>query len=182
MLAVRFLTTMRSGQTSDFGFNTHRMVKEYCERFYLAAHTRELELLDNNAAPAKELGDWLERVRAAWPDVSVVSVQNGVPESLVVNTSLTTKARVRLGSLTPGDVSVELFMGPLNARGEIVDPVTHSMEPTGCNEDGAYEFEASATSSTRSGLNGYTIRVLPYHRDLPRAFVPGLIRWADGNK
>jgi hypothetical protein len=33
----------------------------------------------------------------------------------------------------------------------------------------------------KSGRQGYTIRVLPYHRDQTKALLPGAITWADGH-
>lgn len=179
-LPRRWITRMKASiSTLCYFFNTHRMVKEYCERFYLAAHTRQQELLENNAAPVRDLGDWLARVRQAWSQVAVESVQNGVPECLQVNTPLVTRARVRLGALTPADVSVELYLGPLNADDEIIEPLAHSMDLVTNPQPGVYEFEAHAIACHSSGLHGYTIRVLPYHRDLPQQFIPGMIRWAE---
>jgi hypothetical protein len=31
----------------------------------------------------------------------------------------------------------------------------------------------------RTGRQGYTVRVLPFHPDLAQTFAPGLITWAD---
>jgi starch phosphorylase len=47
-------------------------------------------------------------------------------------------------------------------------------------ENGAYVFEAGGVPCCRSGLQGYTIRVLPHHALLSTPFVPGLINWANG--
>ncbi len=85
---------------------------------------------------------------------------------------------MHLGALTPDDVAVELYHGRLNADGEIVDAVATAMEPDGAGDAGAYTYEASPVSCSDSGLHGFTVRVLPYHPDLPVSLVPGLITWA----
>jgi starch phosphorylase len=54
------------------------------------------------------------------------------------------------------------------------------MQPAGQSPEGLCIFEAAAVPCCRSGLHGYTVRVLPYHADEAKAFLPGLITWADG--
>jgi hypothetical protein len=54
------------------------------------------------------------------------------------------------------------------------------MEAVGPASGGVYAYEAADVPCHGSGSHGYTLRVLPYHRDEGRAFLPGLIRWADG--
>jgi starch phosphorylase len=54
------------------------------------------------------------------------------------------------------------------------------MQPAGQSPEGLGIFEAAAVPCSRSGLHGYTVRVLPFHPDEPKAFLPGLITWADG--
>ncbi len=175
----RWITRMKASISTLCSFyNTHRMVKEYCERFYLSAHAHQLHLQENGGEGAKRLGDWVCQVRSIWSQVHVDSVQNGVPASLTVNTNVTTRARVSLGSLTPAEVAVELYVGPLNADRDIVNPVSYGMEPVGNPSPGVYDFEARGVTCATSGLHGYTVRVLPYNADLGQPFIPGLIAWA----
>jgi starch phosphorylase len=79
--------------------------------------------------------------------------------------------------LIPDDVAVELFLGRLNAGGELADTSTVPMQPAG-GGGGRYLFDV-ATSCPRSGLHGYTVRVRPNHADLAVPLLPGLIVWAD---
>jgi starch phosphorylase len=88
------------------------------------------------------------------------------------------RARVHLGALTPEDIAVELYMGQVDAAGEIEGAVATAMEPVGPDGDGSYLYQASAVTCRQSGMHGYTVRVLPHHPDLTTAFLPGLIAWA----
>jgi hypothetical protein len=54
------------------------------------------------------------------------------------------------------------------------------MQAAGRCQDGVCAFEAAAVPCLRSGRLGYTVRVLPYHRDQTKALLPGAITWADG--
>jgi len=87
------------------------------------------------------------------------------------------RACVRLGELTPDDVGVELYIGRLNADGEFADPVAIPMRASG-GGNGLWSFEAATVPCSRSGLHGYTVRVMPFHPDEARSMMPGLIAWA----
>ena len=179
-LPRRWIARMKSSiEVLCHFFNTHRMVRDYTEAFYLPAHARHLDLAADGAARAKALAAWLARVRQEWPHVRVEAVGDGPGSGLRVGTTAQIGARLSLGALTPSDVAVELYLGRLNPAGEIVDAVSNDMQPVGRDSEGKYLFQASAAPCCKSGLHGYTVRVLPHHPDLTAPFLPGLIVWAE---
>jgi starch phosphorylase len=108
----------------------------------------------------------------------VVSVENHSPVSLPVGEPVQAQVRVHIGSLTPEDVAVELYQGRLNADSQIVNAVATPMRPAGLVEAGSCLFEAQPVACKDSGRHGFTVRVLPFHPDLPDGLIPGLISWA----
>lgn len=52
------------------------------------------------------------------------------------------------------------------------------LDPVESAGPGEQTFETSAAACRKSGLHGFTVRVLPRHPDLATPFVPGLITWA----
>jgi starch phosphorylase len=177
-LPHRWISLMRSsiGDLCHY-FNTNRMVREYTERFYLAAHADHLQLLSDDAARAKSLAASMARIRNAWPEVRVEVLDSRLPAEVQVGESVDFHARVQSGPLTCDDLRVELYAGRLNADGDIVEPVVTEMKPGARNKDG-YLYEIAAVPCCGSGRHGYTARVLPRHPDLKKRFVPGLITWA----
>ena len=159
--------------------NTHRMVSDYTREFYMNAHARYRRLDADNAAAARALAAWTARVRKEWPRVAVESVSGTTAQSLPVGTRMQVRSRVDLGALTPDDVSVELYWGRIDPKGELKEADSVVMQSAG-REQGKYLFEAAAVPCASSGLHGYTVRVLPRHPDLANPFLPGLITWADG--
>jgi len=159
-------------------FNTHRMVRDYTDVFYLPAHAKQRELGADGAARAKVLARWLERVRREWPQVRIEAVDGSPALELRVGATAHVSARISLGALTPEDVEVQLYLGRLDPTGEIADAQAIPMNPAGRDERGWHLFEATAVPCSRSGLHGYTLRVLPHHHDLTVRFLPGLITWA----
>ena len=158
-------------------FNTHRMVKEYAEHFYLPAHESYLRLTEPNADRGKELAAWLGRVRAQWQHVKVAGIEAPNRSQVKVGTEIRIRAWVELGQLTPGDVSVEVYHGSIDSQGSIVSGVTAPMAYTGEHEDSRYAFETAITYRT-SGARGLAVRVLPSHEDLVNPLHTGLIHWA----
>ncbi len=158
-------------------FNMHRMVKQYTSEYYLVAHDRYLDLSAEGGSKAKALTAWLNRVEAAWPRLRVESVQESVPE-IDFGSQVQLSARVFLDSLTPEDVVVESVMGRLSADREFADFAVSPMQVCGQSSPGSYTFQCAIQPKVRSGLYGYTIRVLPSHPSARNRFLPGLILWA----
>ncbi len=159
-------------------FNTNRMVREYTERFYLAAHSDFQTLLADGAARAATLAASMARIKNAWPQVRVEVLDSRLPVEMLVGESVIFKARVHAGPLSPEDLRVELYAGRLNADGDIVEPVVVEMKFTSQDRNG-YLYETTTIPCCGSGRHGYTARVLPQHQDLRKKFVPGLITWAN---
>jgi starch phosphorylase len=159
-------------------FNMHRLVKQYTEDYYEAAHTRFRALDKDNAAQAKELAGWLRSVQEAWPHLRIESV-DPVGAELLMGSDLNVRASVALGRLRPQDVSVEAVVGRVDAQGEIVDSVATPMQAIGETAPGVYQFEIEVRPPSRSGMHGLAIRVLPHHPALITPYIPGLIAWAN---
>lgn len=178
-LPRRWIARMKSSIGNlCYYFNTHRMVREYTERFYLPAAERYRQLTADGNARAKSLAAWLAKVKKHWPGVRVEAVTSGSDEGLKVGDRLVVTAQVRLGALTPDEVEVEFYTGLVASNGEIVQPQKSPMSLTGQAGPEVFLFETSNVACCKSGLHGFTVRVLPRHGDLASPFLPGLIVWA----
>ena len=83
--------------------------------------------------------------------------------------------RARLGSLSPEDVSVEVYYGPLDPAGDIRDGAIATARHDGRDGDGEL-FRAEIPCRT-TGRYGYTARIVPRHPDLVNALTPLLLTW-----
>ena len=164
--------------TLCYYFNTHRMVQEYTERFYLPGAELYQRLTADDMTRAKALAAWKTRVQEGWSQVRIGKVETEPFTELQVGDRFYAKTRVHLGGLTPDDVRVELYLGQVDAGGELVEAEATPMQAVGEETAGSYLFEASDVACFASGRHGYTVRVLPYHPDLTTPFLPGLIAWA----
>ncbi len=158
-------------------FNTHRMVKEYYEKFYVPCASRQYSLAANAAARSRTLGQWKDKLRRYWPQLHVAGVEALDGAKTRVGSSLRVRAQLHLGALSPEDVSVELYHGLVNAEGQIRPGLTAPMSCVACSGQNDYLFEGSIQCQS-SGLYGYSLRVLPRHLDLAHPHDLGLVHWA----
>jgi starch phosphorylase len=158
-------------------FNTHRMVQEYTERFYLPSSDRFTAFMADEISRAKELAEWEKRVQTAWSDVRIEKVETGSFAEIELGQDFQAQVQVHLGNLSPDDVIVELYLGQVDASGNIIEGDTTPMEFVQM-EGNNHLFQADVAPCCSSGLHGYTIRVRPHHPDMLVEFMPGLLSWA----
>ena len=177
-LPYRWISLMKAsiGNLCRF-FNTHRMVREYTERFYLNADERYRKMSMDSGARAAALSDRIGRILEAWPEVEVRILDSEPTREIQSGAAERFQVFVKTGSLSREDICVELYMGMLNADGEIENPTIVPLTLAG-EKDGGYIYKTSVVPHGGSGRHGYTARVLPYNEDLATKFIPTLIRWA----
>ena len=175
-LPYRWISMMKAsiGNLCRF-FNTHRMVREYTERFYLNADEQYRKLSSDSGKRAAKLSASIARIRSAWNEINIQILDSGLPLEVQSGEAVRFQALVKTGSLSKDDICVELYTGPLNAAGEIYDPDIVPLTMVG-EKDGGYIYETTVPCNN-SGEHGYTVRVLPYNEDLTNKFLPKLIHW-----
>jgi starch phosphorylase len=172
-------------------FNTFRMFREYVSNSYGPAARRWKLLTEDNNSRAKALSSWNAQLRSTWGGLSILDVdirlhgRNGDgaldanQRELKVGAQLDVKALVKLGKVNPGDISVQLYNGPVNSWGNISRGTTITMQcedPEQNNRDNQHWFSAVVPCS-RSGNMGLAVRVVPKHQDLANPWEPGLVLW-----
>ena len=95
-----------------------------------------------------------------------------------VGESLQVEALLELPSLSPTDLSVELYAGPISGGGETIDsPQVIRMEHTREVAPGRHLY-LGRIACQHSGRQGFAVRVLPGVPDMATPFEPGLIIWS----
>ncbi|MCK6547849.1 alpha-glucan family phosphorylase [Myxococcota bacterium] len=156
-------------------FSTDRMVSEYAERLYLPTAKR-YRTVSSDAKSIEELAQWKRRIRDHWHEVQVLDVSSPGGHDTHIDEPFPIHARVRLGSLSPSDVEVQVFFGVLDAKDETHDEATTRMIHVG-GADGVHMYTAAVPFST-SGRYGYTVRVIPSHEQVLVPHEIAFIRWA----
>jgi starch phosphorylase len=130
-------------------------------------------------AKAREIAAWKEKVRRGWAGVRVESVVEARSGAHRVGEGFDLAATVRLGDVSPEDVAVEAYYGPLDAtrdvrRGETVPLALESSLGGGVHRYGG------TIPCERSGMQGYSVRVRPSHPEACDLLGTGLVAWWQG--
>jgi len=174
-------------------FNTHRMVAEYTRRFYNPAVTKYSYLTAAACTRARAFSKWKAEMRQAWHEFTVkdviMEVHNGdgneqlnpKQPQLKVGSQLCVRALVKLGTVSPNDVSVELYHGPVDTLENIKDGSAVRMDYKQAAEQKGEHWFAGSMPCTDTGQYGVTVRILPRHDDLVNPYEMGLILWETTN-
>ena len=166
-----------SMKTVNTEFNTNRMVEEYTQRFYIPCLENSVRLAAEGAQDAAKLAHWRQHVWSLWSGVAIADVAAEVQEAQPMGSSLPVQATIELGELSTADVLVEVYHGPLDLRGEVVDGETEIMTPEHEGASGRVIYSGSIPCR-RSGQRGFTVRVTPRNAAFPlNRYETGLIRW-----
>ena len=177
-LPRRWLAMMKSSMQSCCPvFSTNRMVREYAERFYLPSAERWYKFEQDNYKVTRDVAAWRRKVIERWNDVQIEEIEAELPEVATVGNQLPVRAKVRLGSLDPKEVSVELYYGPLDARGLITMGSSAPLQCEGKNGSADTYQYTGVIPCEYSGHYGYALRILPHHPDMAARYHVGLVRW-----
>ncbi|MBI3260649.1 MAG: alpha-glucan family phosphorylase [Ignavibacteriae bacterium] len=157
-------------------FSTTRMVRDYAKNFYLPAMERTRILSANNGEQARSLHDWKRRMLAEWVNVKVQNVHlEGIGDAYV-GKHIEVYATVDLGELSPNDVLVEGYYGGVDSHGNIDIPhvITLQMKSAA---NGVFYYQGGY-ECTAGGVQGCTVRVLPYSPFIAGKADMGVCAWA----
>ena len=99
-------------------FNTHRMVQQYTDDFYMPRYAVSQAMRQGEFAGADAFLDWERRLGDLWHEIAVMHVDIASGE-VEIGSRAGVRASVRLGGLTPADVKVQLYYGMLDTMGNI---------------------------------------------------------------
>jgi starch phosphorylase len=156
--------------------SSHRMLMEYSNKFYFPALKNHKRLEKDAFEESKGLAAYLNKVRSSWHELSVAKIESNAKPIMQRGDSVTVSACVKLGSLSPDEVLVELYYGSMSNQGEIVNAIRTEMKPIGGEAD-CFKYRVGITCES-TGKQGHTVRILPKHPGLVHPYLPGLIKWA----
>ncbi|WP_297495553.1 maltodextrin phosphorylase [Thermococcus sp.] len=153
-------------------FSTHRMVKEYMDRFYSKAMSNHIWLTRDNYKGAKEIAGWKDRVTESWSKVGFVDVR-------VLDNRSGLEVLIDLDGLKPEDVRVELYYGVRAEGYHIEKPHIIELRHPRRLEGGKwlYLYRGNALKHLGNPCWHYALRVYPYHEKLPHRFLLGFVKW-----
>ncbi|MFP4054701.1 MAG: alpha-glucan family phosphorylase [Phycisphaerae bacterium] len=161
-------------------YSTNRMVRNYAERFYAAAARNWDHLTENGMEKARGIHQWKQHLYHNFDALRIETVSDSMDEDgsgPVVGRDLRVEAVLNLGELSPEDLTVQLYYGPLDEDGQLSAGQAKTMDLMDTENASKVRYGTDMPCD-RSGKTGYTVRVLPTHEDVPIPLDLGLLRWA----
>jgi starch phosphorylase len=160
-----------------FAFSSNRMVAEYTDRCYLNADRDCGNLKAREYTLAREMAGWRRKIRSNWGKIRVINLNTDFGgEFLRTGDEVGIVAEINLGELSPDDVAIELYHGPVDDREVITSGLIEKMEVQG-SSNGIHAYRGTMVCQY-AGRYGFALRVVPGHYALPHHLIPGLILWA----
>jgi starch phosphorylase len=159
-------------------FNTHRMLEDYTDMFYVPAANGFNSMAADNYALARKIGAWIGKVMENWNQVQVVEVNGPCAESFTWGEDLPISAKVRLANLDPDDVRCEIYYGPLSANGEFITREVAPMQVVTQESSGVHLYSGKLPC-TSNGRIGMKVRVTPFLGVGISQHAMGLVAWSN---
>lgn len=149
----------RSIQTIAGNFSTMRMLKDYTNIFYLPAAENYGKLASDVGKNAINFKNWKEHIAKEWDKVSVVNYAMLNDGDNFIGKDIKISADVRIGSLSPDEVRVQVVYGGVDHKEELFN--TNYSNLNFVRKDGdVYHYEG-AYQCSGTGMQGFSIRILP---------------------
>ena len=158
-------------------FNTHRMLEDYVDGFYVPAAVLGQKMRRDKKQTAESFAEWKRKVRSHWKEIKIqeVRLDDGQGE-IPVGKAPPVEARILLGSLEPKDIWVDLYYGPMDADGDLIKALTEPMKTDGASGETEHIYRATVPFK-ESGRFGFVLRVMPKHPLLVHPTDMGLVVW-----
>ena len=170
-------------------FNMRRVLYDYMQGLYTPAAEQYAKLARDNFAGARQMAEWKQHVRQAWPKVSL-RLLSDASHDLPRGERLRLRVAANLSGLQPSDVRVEFVARRRLPEADLEPPTLSSyghgtpdgvwsatLSPTGEYEsDGAAVF-ALDVQTTECGQFATEVRIYPYHELLSHPYELGLMKW-----
>ena len=153
------------------------MVEDYVDKAYLPSCRNYVSLVKDEFRAAKELADWRMRLMTRWGNLNIGEIRTETHDTVFVEEPILVEARVFLDGLTPADVRVEIYHGPVSQNSAFVSRRTTLMTPEKELGDGWHLYRGEVMPP-EAGRFGFTVRILPHHPLLLDSHALGPIRWA----
>ncbi|HVN43958.1 MAG TPA: alpha-glucan family phosphorylase [Steroidobacteraceae bacterium] len=170
-------------------FNMRRVIFDYTRGLYVPAASQYRRLAADGFTGARTLADWKQRVRAAWPKVSL-KLLNDAGRDLPRGERLRLRVAAALNGLAPADVQLEFAARRLLPQADLSPPPLSSygdgprdglwQAPLAATDeqdaDGAVVF-ALDVEPPQCGQFRTEVRIYPRHELLSHPYELGLMKW-----
>jgi starch phosphorylase len=158
-------------------FNSHRMVEDYLEKFYIQAGLAHQILGEKRMSQSREFVNWKHRMRELWKDLKVLDIQAPHGAQISLGQDLLVEADIHLGDLREEELVVDLCYGRIDPETDkVMTREVATMWPEPEASGGARKY-AGTIPCKETGIYAYNLRILPFHPYLFNPLSMNLMLW-----
>jgi glycogen phosphorylase len=157
-------------------FNTHRMIKEYAQRFYVPAGRNFIDLSEDNFKCTRELVEWKNYIKENFYSIQIGSIDYDAKNIYKINDRLKIDVEVFMGNLKPEDIKVDVYYGAIAPDHILIDTAIENLQEFTPLEGNKYRF-SGYLQCRKSGSFGFKVRVTPYHSLIMDPYEMNMVIW-----
>lgn len=161
-------------------FSTCRMLKDYTVKFYNPCIDRINKIINSNYEVARNLTSFKQHISRAWSNVKITADSQGYSlrdKNAKSGESINLNVVARLGDLSPTEVMVEAYYGPIVNNG-IQHGRAVEMYVNNQSDSSTYHYSTDL-KITNGGEYGYTFRIIPRNQDLFNKYDMPYVKWVN---
>jgi starch phosphorylase len=156
-------------------FSGQRMLQDYIVDYYLPAALNWDKIDLSKFDEVRSFSAWGESIRKNWGQIKVLEKRADIRRVIQVGGKLTIEVELGIGPISPADLSVDIYYGPVDSKAQFLDRGTQSLQLCS-HKDGKAVFCGDILCKS-VGRFGFRVRVLPCHPLLANPNSLGLILW-----
>jgi starch phosphorylase len=157
--------------------SSHRMLMDYSNKFYFPALKNYRRIVKDDYAESKSLAAYFGKLKQSWDAIRIVKLESNAKPVMQRGDSLTVTASIELGALSPDELLVELYHGPVSNQSKEIEHARKT-EMKAIGQEGNVHLFQVRIECADTGMQGHTIRILPKHAALVHPYRTGFIKWA----
>ncbi len=166
----------KSMQTIAVQFNSHRMVEDYVHRMYAPSAINWHLIRTDDFTSVRDFTSWIKDMRTRWSQMEIVEKRVDAKRSMHVGESVKIEVVMKLGQISPDDISVDIYYGRVDSKAEFKDRSTIPLRDF--SSSGNLAVFRGEIPCREVGRFGFRVRVLPAHPLLSKPYSLGLILWS----
>ncbi len=161
-------------------FSTNRMLEDYTVEFYNPCTERVKKISDSDYEIARKLSSFKQHISRAWSDVRIMADSEGYSlrdKNAKSGETINLNVVVRLGDLSPEEVLVEAYYGPI-VNNRIQHGKAVEMNIKNQSDSSTYHYSVDL-NITDGGEYGYSFRIVPRNENLFNKYDMPFVKWVN---
>jgi starch phosphorylase len=171
-----WITMMKNSmRTLIARFSGQRMLQDYILQYYLPAALNWDKIDLSRFDEVRSFAAWIESVRRSWSQIKILEKRADTRRMIQVGEKLNIEVELGVGALSPSDLAVDIYYGPVDSKAEFLDRSTYPLKL--CSHKEGKAVFCGEIPCGNVGRFGFRVRVLPSHPLLANPYHLGLILW-----